>query len=289
MIQTKTQRKHLYTPLRYPGGKTSLFNFFDQVIQKHGWQDITYIEPYAGGAGAALSLLILDRVKSIVINDYDQAIHAFWLSVTSMTDEFIAKLSSTELSVKEWERQKAIYRAADSSRPLELGFATFYLNRTNRSGILNAGPIGGKAQNGKWKLDARYNKEALVQKIRLIGDRRKRITVTSMDGADLIRKYASSPSSFFYVDPPYFIKGADLYLNAFKIKDHEALANTLNEFKNVKWLLTYDSEPEILALYKKRNYTPFDLKYSAHHNTKQGSELMIFSDIIDLDIIESIQ
>lgn len=288
MIQTKTQRKHLYTPLRYPGGKTSLFEFFDQVIQAHDWKDITYIEPYAGGAGAAVSLLILNKVKSIVINDYDPAIFSFWKAIIERGDDFIEKILTTPVTIEEWNKQKLIYKKADKKDFLELGFATFFLNRTNRSGILNAGPIGGKAQLGTYKIDARYNKENLIQKIRLIQSRRDDITVTNQDGIAIIEKYASKDGSFFYVDPPYFVKGADLYLNAFKIKDHEKLAAALNQHANAKWLLTYDSEPEILDLYRARSYRAFDLKYSAHHNTKSGSELMIFSDAIDVSVIDNL-
>lgn len=288
MIKTKSHRKHLYTPLRYPGGKTSLFEFFDEVMRSHGWENMKYIEPYAGGAGAALSLLLLGKVSSIVINDYDPAIFSFWIAITEYTDAFIDKINSTETTVEEWAIQKQIYKAADATDPIALGFATFFLNRTNRSGILNAGPIGGKGQTGNWRIDARYNKAKLIEKIRLVEQHRGQITVSNMDGIDLVEKYAQDETSFFYVDPPYFVKGANLYLNAFKIKDHERLAHTLNEHSNAKWLLTYDSEPEILELYRGRNYTPFDLKYSAHHNTKSGSELMIFSDAFDMDAIEKL-
>lgn len=288
MIRTKIQRTHLYTPLRYPGGKTSLFEFFDNVIQCHGWNDVIYIEPYAGGAGAAISLLILDKVHSIVINDYDPAIFCFWKAIIEHTEDFIHKMNSTDTTIEEWQRQKKIYKLADVHDTLNLGFATFFLNRTNRSGILNAGPIGGKAQTGQWKIDARYNKEKIIQKIRLINEKKDRITVTNENGVDIIKKYAAVKNSFFYVDPPYFIKGADLYLNAFGLKDHESLAQTLNNYSNAKWLLTYDSEPEILELYKGINYRPFDLSYSAHHNTKSGSELMFFSNAIDLSIIDSL-
>ena len=288
MIKTKTQRKYLLTPLRYPGGKTSLFEFFDAVIKEHGWKNITYIEPYAGGAGAGISLLLLEKVRHIVINDFDPAIYSFWLALKEHNAEFIELVSNTPVTIDEWERQKKVYKAADTSDRLSLGFATFFLNRTNRSGILNAGPIGGKQQLGEWKIDARYNKKNLIEKIKLIGLYSDRITVLNNDGSDVIAKYAEDPTSFFYVDPPYFVKGADLYLNAFKIKDHEKLANTLNKFNRAKWLLSYDNEQEILELYPNREFRVFDLKYSAHHNSKVGSELMIFSDAIDTGIVDDI-
>lgn len=288
MIKTKTQRKYLLTPLRYPGGKTSLFEFFDTVIKQHGWKNITYIEPYAGGAGAGISLLLLEKVRHIVINDFDPAIYSFWFALKEHNAEFIELVSNTPVTVEEWEKQKKVYKAADTSDRLSLGFATFFLNRTNRSGILNAGPIGGKQQLGEWKIDARYNKKSLIEKIKLIGLYSDRITVLNDDGSDVIAKYAEDPTSFFYVDPPYFIKGADLYLNAFKLKDHEKLAHTLNKFNQVKWLLSYDNEQDILELYPNREFRVFDLKYSAHHDSKVGSELMIFSDAIDTGIVDNI-
>lgn len=288
MIKTKTQRKYSYTPLRYPGGKTSLYEFFSDVVRRHAWQNITYVEPYAGGAGAALSLLVMEKVDNIVINDFDPAIYSFWKAITECTEEFIALIENTPVNVAEWEKQKIIYKKADTSDFLSLGFATFFLNRTNRSGILNAGPIGGKQQNGNWKIDARYNKSAIIDKIRIISLYKKRIMVLNEDGVSVITKYADDPKSFFYVDPPYFVKGADLYLNAFKISDHQKLAKTLLENKNSKWLLSYDNEQEILDLYPGQAYEVFSLKYSAHHNTKSGSELMIFSDAIDESIIKNL-
>lgn len=286
MIKTKTHRKYLFTPLRYPGGKTSLFNFFDAVIKEHGWQDVMYIEPYAGGAGAAVSLLLLEKVNHIVINDYDPAIYSFWLAIKENNAEFIELIVNTPITIEEWGQQKKIYRAADTSDRLSLGFATFFLNRTNRSGILNAGPIGGKQQLGDWKIDARYNKQNLIEKIKLIGLYSDRITVLNEDGVDVIERYAKDLNSFFYVDPPYFVKGSDLYLNAFKLEDHQRLADSLNRHNKAKWLLSYDNEKRILDLYLDRNHRAFGLKYSAHHNSKVGSELMIFSDAIDMSIID---
>lgn len=287
MIKTKTERKNAYTPLRYPGGKTSLFSYFASLIDAHEWKGLTYIEPFAGGAGAALSLLFLEKVEAIVINDYDPAIYAFWKSVTERSEDFVKLIQDTPVTIAEWENQKKVYKAADLSEPLKLGFATFFLNRTNRSGILNAGPIGGKQQLGTWKIDARYNKSVMIDKIRLIGLYRKRITVLNEDGNEVIDRYAKNEKSFLYVDPPYFVKGADLYLNAFKIADHQKLASTLSKYPTAKWLLSYDNEEEIVNLYSDFNYEVFSLKYSAHHNSKSGSELMVFSNAIDQAVLRS--
>jgi DNA adenine methylase len=239
-----------------------------------------YVEPYAGGAGAALSLLLLEKVNAIVINDRDPAIYAFWRSILNKTDEFIEMIKVTPLTVEEWEKQKRIYKTADTTNLFALGFATFYLNRTNRSGVLNGGPIGGKNQSGEWKIDARYNKQALINRIKLISLYKDRITVTRSDGIRVIQKYAANPNVFMYIDPPYFIKGGNLYLNAFKLHDHQRLASTLNKFKDAKWVLTYDNEDEIRRLYPDLDQEVFSLKYSVHLNSRLGSEVMIFSDTV---------
>lgn len=287
MIQTKTHRKHLYTPLRYPGGKTSLFQFFDKVITTHDWQDTVYVEPYAGGAGAAISLLLLDRVKSIVINDYDPAVYAFWRSLLDHADEFIKKIESTPVTIEEWHKQKRIYSACDQSQLLELGFATFYLNRTNRSGILSAGPVGGKSQAGKWKLDARYNKQNLIEKIKLIAAHKDRIEVTNLDGVDVIRKYSRRRNVFFYIDPPYYQKGAILYLNHFDHQHHVRLADTLRKYADKRWILSYDNAQPIKDMYQARGFDPeiFTLNYSAHPQSRSGMEIMIFSNQIDTGLL----
>ncbi len=277
MITAKIQRKLLFTPLRYPGGKTSLFEYFDKVIKENNLKDVCYIEPYAGGAGAALSLLLLEKVDRLVINDYDKAIYAFWKSILDQTDEFVGLVQSTPLTIEEWKKQKAIY-ANGSDDLLELGFATFYLNRTNRSGILTGGPIGGMAQQGKWLLDARFNKPKLIERIKLISLYRDRITVSNTDGLEVIRKYSKNPTSFFYIDPPYYDKGQCLYLNSYKHEDHERLAKLLNKQSTAKWILSYDNVPQIKELYKtrKKQYE-FSLHYQAH-SSKEGSELIVFSD-----------
>jgi DNA adenine methylase len=281
MIKTKNHKKLLFTPLRYPGGKTSLFQFFDEVIKLNGWRSINYIEPYAGGAGAGLSLLLLEKVDAVVINDKDPAIYAFWKTIVNNTDEFLVKIEKTPITVNEWKKQKEIYRNKDANA-FDLGFATFFLNRTNHSGVMNAGPIGGMNQNGSYKIDARFNKANLVARIRLIGLYRDRITVTAKDGVSIIRKYASKPNNFFYIDPPYYKQGANLYMNYFKDQNHRKLAETLKQHRNANWILTYDNEPEIHNLYSSFDkLEEFPIKYSVRKHSL-ASELMIFSDSITL-------
>ncbi|UOZ07901.1 DNA adenine methylase [Amycolatopsis sp. WQ 127309] len=168
-----------------------------------------------------------------------------------------------------------------SADPFDIGFASFYLNRTNRSGVLNGGPIGGMDQTGNYKIDARFNKEALAERVRVIGLHARRISVTNTDGIKVIRKYARRSSTFIYADPPYFDKAGSLYLNSFRDDDHAKLADCLNGYCDAKWVLTYDNVPQVQELYSSRRSSLFSLNYSAHRVVK-AQEIMVFSDSVEV-------
>ncbi|BAW93612.1 DNA-methyltransferase [Actinomyces sp. Chiba101] len=272
-------RRPLVSPLRYPGGKSALYPRIRRLIRDLDLAGCTYVEPYAGGVGAGLGLLVTGQVERVIINDLDPAIYAFWSTVQSNPSWLIERIRRVELSVKEWRRQREVYTTADTSRISELGFATFYLNRTNRSGVLNGGPIGGLDQTGTYKIDARFNRESLAERIRLLSLYSDNIVVTSCDGIDVIREYSKRDNTFIYADPPYFEKAGSLYLNAFSSANHEALAQVLNKHSGSPWLLTYDNAPPVADLYRYRRRREFELRYSAHHVTT-ATEIAVLSDVL---------
>lgn len=281
IASTRSERpvtlRPMVSPLRYPGGKGALYSRLRGLIRESGLAGCTYVEPYAGGAGAGLSLLVTGQVEHVVVNDLDSAIHAFWATLIDDPEWLIKQVEQVELSVEEWRRQQDIYRCPNKVEQRSLGFATFYLNRTNRSGVLNAGPIGGLDQTGNYKINARFNRSDLAERIRVLGLYADQITVTSKDGVKVIEKYGLSQNTFIYADPPYFEKAGSLYLNAFDAKDHERLSQTLNEIGGGTWLLTYDDVPQVHELYKRRRRRTFQLHYSAHKVTK-ATEVAVLSD-----------
>lgn len=273
---TPARKRVTISPLRYPGGKGLLYSRLRTIIRENELTSSVYVEPYAGGAGAALALLVSGQVERIAINDLDPAVFAFWNAVVTQPDEFTDLVNNVELTVDEWERQREVYLTSARDKHLPLGFATFYLNRTNRSGVLNGGPIGGKDQTGNYKIDARFNREGLSERIRLIALHADRIAVTNEDGLDVISRYADRDDAFIYADPPYFEKAGSLYLNAFQEADHKALAECLKGVARAKWILTYDNVPQVAALYSELRRRLFALNYSAHRVMK-ANEVMVFS------------
>lgn len=265
-----------YSPLRYPGGKGKLEPFMELLIRQTGHLGGTYVEPFAGGAGIALELLEKGIMSDIVINDLDKGIYSFWRAILTETDRFINNIRNVELSIDEWNRQREIID--DCSRySYELGFATFYLNRTNRSGIIKGGVIGGIEQAGNWRMDARFNREALIERIVKIASRKNHIHLYNKDVNSFIQNYLPKyqQNAFVYFDPPYFDKGKQLYLNFFSYDDHVRIERMINNQVNCDWVITYDDVQEIADIYQNHILKRFDLNYSAAVKRK-ASEIIIF-------------
>lgn len=263
------------SPLRYPGGKSALAGLFADLITDLGIRKCTYVEPYAGGAGAGIALLREGIVERLVINDIDPAVHSFWTQVVDYNTPFVDWITEVPLTLDEWRRQRDVYRSKSNDRAA-LGRAFFYLNRTNRSGVLNAGVIGGQAQTGRYKIDARFNRKTLAERVQAIGNLRSAIEVTGLDGRTVIQRHARRKSSFLYIDPPYVRAGSQLYLNAFEARDHEALADTVERIGKAHWLMTYDESPFIERLYAGHFQGRVGLTYSARYPGKT-SELLVAS------------
>ena len=166
--------------------------------------DRSIAEPFAGGAGASISLLYLEETTEILINDFDKAIHDIWWSIVHHTSAFLKLLDETQANMCGWRKQRKIYKDRKNRSRIRRGFAAFYLNRCNRSGIImNGGPIGGVEQTGEWKLDARFNKKDLKTRCEKIAEYGERIQISSQDGIEFISKHDLA-STFFFIDPPYF-------------------------------------------------------------------------------------
>ena len=274
------------SPLRYPGGKCKFYPVIKEILRLNDLLGTTYIEPFAGGAGLALRLLFAGDVKRIIINDLDPHVYAFWHAVFNHADRFCERLLKTPITVDEWDRQKVIYAACDITDLFNLGFATFFLNRTNVSGVLTGGIIGGRNQQGDFKINARFPKDDLVKKINAIAARKTDITVINADASKLLGHPAlrDSKGTFVNFDPPYVSKGAQLYRNSFSKQDHIAFSQTVKHCRR-KWIVTYDAAPLILQTYSRYRIGFLDVSYSAGEQ-KTAQEYIIFGR--DLVIPESI-
>lgn len=282
ITQQKPQRLVHYTPLRYPGGKGKLAGFIKELIKENGLLDGEYVEAYAGGAAIGLELLFHDYVSRIHINDLSRPVFSFWHSVLNETDRLCQLIRDTPLTLKAWDKQKGIFGNPRDQENLGLGFATFYLNRTNRSGILNGGVIGGRAQTSEWGIGARFNRTELIHRVESIAKMKRRINLTRMDALKFLKsKVTDLPAkTLIYLDPPYYVQGRNLYYDFYQHSDHEAVSKFVREsLIRQRWIVSYDNVHEIRKMYKGCQRLTYSLGYSAR-DTREGSEVIFFSDTL---------
>ena len=264
------------TPLRYPGGKTQFYPLVKELLTENDLIGHTYIEPFAGGAGIAIKLLVNDDVSRVIINDIDPAIYALWYSILHFPDDLCSLIKETPITVKEWHKQREIYKNKKSKKLL-LGFSTLFLNRTNVSGVIKGGIIGGLQQNGPYEINARYNKTALIEKINIIKEHKEKINIFNLDALELfeLKEIKTLKKTFLNFDPPYVSKGAGLYENSYTKDDHEKLAAMIKK-SSKKWVVSYDVHPLISKLYTGFRYDYLDLNYSINIKRK-AKEYIFFS------------
>lgn len=266
------------SPLRYPGGKAKVASFVQELIIQNNLLDGTYVEPYVGGGSVALCMLFNECVSDIYINDIDLSIYAFWHSILMDSERFCRLIHDTPVNMAVWKKQRDIQANKLKEDLLTVGFSTFFLNRTNRSGILNAGVIGGNDQTGNYKIDARYNKSDLIRRISRIAEYSDRIHLSNLDALQLIKDLCLklSEKTLFYFDPPYYVKGKGLYLNHYNDENHREIATAIKNLPKFKWIVSYDNVDFITSLYSDLRQKIFELNYSAS-NSGKGKEVMIFS------------
>ena len=267
----------VYTPLRYPGGKSALADFVWHTIELNGFTEIPYCEPFAGGAGVAMNLLLQGKVKSVILNDLDTGIYSIWYAIFNDTEWLIEAINNTEITLAVREQQKKVYNELKDSYGYsrDLAFATFFLNRVNYSGILTGGPIGGKEQKGKYKLDCRFNKQSLIDKIKEIAKYRDNVQLFHMDAIQLLKNQSNI---FVFADPPYWQAGDMLYEASV---EHSKLAKVLCESKDIHWIATYDNNINVANIYEEygAHSKLFELQYSASRKRKE-LECMFYKNVV---------
>jgi DNA adenine methylase len=274
-MEGSIQHSQYESPLRYPGGKGCLFPFISNLFYENNLIGINYAEPYAGGSGLALKLLFNEFVNQIHINDFDYTIYSFWKAILESNTRFCDWVDGLEITIENWKYYKSIQKNIQSYSQFEIAQSIFFLNRTNISGVIKGGPIGGLKQKGKYKIDVRFNKSDLIKRIQRINNFKERIIVTNLDGLNFINRLnQNSNNTFIYLDPPYVQKGADLYMNYYKKQDHKSLSKKVNRIKH-KWIVSYDNNEFILSLYEKHRKLIYRLSQSA--SNRVGNEILIFS------------
>lgn len=281
------------SPLRYPGGKTQLASFVENTIKNNNLTDVIYCEPFSGGFGAGLELLFSDSVESVIINDLDLGIYSIWYSILNDIENFVHLIKITPVTIDEWYTQKDIYTNLihSESYSLELAFATYFLNRTNRSGIITGGPIGGHSQDSKYLINCRFNKTNLIKKLKEIHEYKDRIELYNYEANTLITDVLlkiDPKHLFVFFDPPYYKQGKNLYTNFFDHDNHVELKECIKLMNNYKWITTYDYEENIREIYKNYPALKYKIRYSANR-VRKATEYLFHSPVTVVESFDKVE
>ena len=273
------------SPLRYPGGKSLLSTYVSGVLEENLLAGCTFYEPYAGGASVSLDLLRMGFVDKAVLIERDPLVYAFWHSVFNATETLCAAIEACPVTLETWHDLQATRAVSDPAKSsytlLQLGLAGLFFNRTNFSGIIGAGPIGGQSQTSAYKINCRFNKTALIRQIKAASLLSPRVSVRFGDALTFLRKNATKISagfSFVYIDPPYYTQGRKLYRHHYTDFDHAALAAYITS-QGYPWLVSYDDHPRIRELYASKQMQPIYLDYKVK-SSRTAQELVISNLVI---------
>nr|WP_301003537.1 DNA adenine methylase [Arsukibacterium sp.] len=273
------------SPFRYPGGKGKLSKFLALFLTSNDLKGTKFVEPFCGGAGGSLPLLEAGIISKLILNDANPFIAEFWQSAINHTASLTKEIRKVNVNLKSWHKYRDIFEGNVDSSDLDKALSVFFLNRTNRSGILHAGPIGGQAQNGNYLIDCRFNKVDLIQRIENIAKLRRNIVVKSEDASSLVFKL-DKENCFIYADPPYVKEGKNIYKKyCFNSYQHTAFSNAIKH-QNNPWLISYDDDPLVHELYAKSGINVIELSY-VMNKARVGRELLIASSTMKMPIIGS--
>ncbi|RKF08431.1 DNA adenine methylase [Oceaniradius stylonematis] len=266
------------SPFRYPGGKGFLTGFLAAQLSGLRKGHKGYVEPFAGGAGAAMNLLFSGKVETVHLNDLDIRIYSAWKAILEENERFAEAIQTCDVSLKTWEWAKGVVEAPAEAYSFDLGFATFFMNRTSRSGIVTgSGPIGGYSQSGKWKLDARFYRSTIVKRVEWIGLNSHRIRLSRLPAIEFLSECQTTlddERTLYFIDPPYVKIGSRLYLDGMLNGGHKALAEYLSEGYPKYWVMTYDDHPLVRDLYYEYEIRYLQVNYSLSRARKE-KELLI--------------
>jgi len=217
-------------------------------------------EPFAGTASVTFYLLRNKMVDYYHINDVDQGVTSLWQTVKDNPEALIDAVMSYSPNVSDFYD----FKSDPGARLFDMAFRKLVLHQVSFSGLgaMAGGPLGGRAQAGKYNVDCRWSPLKLAKGIEACSTLLNSSDgVVTSGGWEGVVDSAVKAKGFLYLDPPYYVKGRELYVSG--ELDHGALATALMSAED--FVLSYDDAPEVRELYDWAAVSRIDVLSHLHH------------------------
>ena len=278
----------------YIGGKSKIA---PQLIIPNIPKDIvTFVETFSGQFWTFFKMNLDDypNLKTVVYNDFNKLNYNMYQCLKDHKrllqecEKFIVQekgvFPTNPVCEEQFNRfQAEIFNENFSVQPYDYEVAAKYIYVLTQV-FSGANPSKSKFIDLKGKYHSKFT--SFMNKLKKPEWQKMFESITfveNMDFEDVIVKY-DSPTTYFYVDPPYYIVGEGSYYSNhdFDRGDHERLANVLHNIKGKFSLSYYDFDllkewfPEDKYKWVKKEFAK---AASAKKGTKQnmGEELLIMN------------
>jgi DNA adenine methylase len=228
------------------------------------------------------------QAASVWINDLDPGMFAVWSSVVyhrQQLEQLVAAFNPTVdafYRLKECDGNLTGDMAVDAANKIAL-----HRMSVSGFGAMAGGPIGGRSQQSGYTVGCRWSPASIITAIRraysILAPFRQRLRITNLHFRELIA--GACDNVLIYLDPPYYVKGGQLYAHNMSHDEHVELASLLRETP-ADWRLSYDDCKEIRDLYSWADFQELEIRYTNAVTDKKrpkNRELLVFPAPHDVD------
>lgn len=264
---TNVAQVNQLSPFRYPGGKTWLVPELRKWLLSLGFEPDAFIEPFAGGAIAGLTVAAEKLAYSVVLSELDDDVASVWKVIIEGTDQEVAWLCRRIVDFEVTPEEVRNVLLSEPSIQKARAFRTIIKNRMQRGGIMAPGAGLVKTGEAGKGLRSRWYPDTLSARIRSLRKLRDRITFLQCDAFDVIQQFVANPKAAFFVDPPYTAggkrAGARLYIH--NEIDHERLFSIMAKVRGAA-MLTYDDVPEVREMANRHGFRAVSVPMKNTHH-----------------------
>lgn len=233
------------SPIKWVGGKSKLANILLPMFPEHKG----YVEVFGGAGHMLFSKEPAKRWE--ILNDFDGELMNFWSVIKNHKYQFMHSFEYTLVSRELFNEYKEIFKNKSETDCIKRAHIFYYLVKAGFGADLSSPCFGTAKDRSRLRL------EQIEEDINQAYLRLLKVTIENDDFRNIIKRYDSS-ETFFYFDPPY--RKTKEYKVKFNDNDYRDLADMCKNIQG-KFLLTINDDVFIREIFKDFIITDHEVYY----------------------------